>query len=68
METKPKYKNVKYKAVFQGWDDKEYVIYINKELIDDILFVVEAQMCMKCKNIVIDGQKYKHVDIYEIGD
>ena len=57
--------NMKYKAVFKRWNGDEDVIYVEKNLIEDIVFAVESQMKVKSKNTIINGAKYCKVDVYE---
>lgn len=56
---------MKYKAVFKRWDDVEETIFIEKELIDDIVFAVQGQFMVRTGKTVIHGGKYVKVDIYE---
>lgn len=56
---------MKYKAVFRRWDDVEETIFIEKELIDDIVFAVQGQFMVRTGKTVIHGGKYVKVDIYE---
>lgn len=55
---------MKYKAVFKKWNGDEDIIYVEENLIEDIVFAVKAQMLVKSKNTIINGQKYCKVDIY----